>query len=78
MRRIVAARPRLESGRASRFTRTTLYSTALDVMNLAAAARDESSNVDRFSSTATSAAKPPRKRRRRRRRRPELDPAPSR
>ena len=45
MRRIVAALPRLESGRASRFTRTTLYSTALEVMTLLAAAREEASSL---------------------------------
>lgn len=73
MRRIVAALPRLESGRASRFTRTALYTTAVDVMNLAAAAREESNDLVRYPAPTTgdAAARPPRKRRRRRRRRPD-------
>jgi poly(A) polymerase len=79
MRRIVAALPRLESGRASRFTRTTLYSTALEVMNLSAAAREETSAAALLSPRPAEAGvgpKPPRRRRRRRRRRPGDDPVP--
>jgi hypothetical protein len=66
MRRIVAALPRLESGRASRFTRTTLYSTALEVMNLSAAAREETSElVPVPPGVGDAAQKAPRRRRRR-------------
>jgi len=68
MRRIVAALPRLESGRASRFTRTTLYSTALEVMNLSAAAREEASTVALLAPRVAEAGPPPPRRRRRRRR----------
>lgn len=73
MRRIVAALPRLESGRASRFTRTTLYSTALEVMNLSAAARDEKSELAPLPPRIGDAAPRPTRRRRRRRRRPPGD-----
>jgi hypothetical protein len=75
MRRIVAALPRLESGRASRFTRTTLYSTALEVMNLSAAARDEKSELAPLPPRIGDAAPKPTRRRRRRRRRPPGDGA---
>jgi len=71
MRRIVAALPRLESGRASRFTRTTLYSTAVEVMALSTAAREESSDNGPPPEPGGAVPKPVRRRRRRRRRRPD-------
>lgn len=80
MRRIVAALPRLESGRASRFTRTTLYPTALEVMTLSAAAREEAGKLALLPEPreGEAAGKPPqRRRRRRRRRRPGDEPAPA-
>lgn len=71
MRRIVAALPRLESGRASRFTRTTLYSTAVEVMALSKAAREEGSDARPLPEPGGAVPKPMRRRRRRRRRRPD-------
>jgi poly(A) polymerase len=78
MRRIVAALPRLESGRAGRFTNTAIYSTALEVLALCQAARteDEIEPTARAPGAPTDAGadgKSPRRRRRRRRRTPGSD-----
>src|SRR5204862_4289773 len=70
MRRIVAALPRLESGRASRFTRTNLYPTALEVMTLSAASKAESNELPPLPPQNGADGPRPQKRRRRRRRRP--------
>jgi poly(A) polymerase len=73
MRRIVAALPRLESGRAGRFTRTALYPTAAAVLALCQAARaEEDADLGDLEPQATDAGaeRPPARRRRRRRRRP--------
>ncbi len=72
MRRIVAVLPRLEAGRASRFTKTAIYPSASEVLALCHAARTE----DEIGAATPAALSPEgattaaRKRRRRRRRAP--------
>ena len=75
MRRIVAVLPRLEAGRAGRFTKTALYPTAAEVLALCQAARsDEAAAAPQArSSEALADAKPARRRRRRRRKGPRPD-----
>jgi poly(A) polymerase len=70
IRRVVAALPRLESGRAGRFTKTALYATASEVLALCQAARTEDGAAEAPASPSADAsaeAKPARRRRRRRR-----------
>jgi poly(A) polymerase len=83
MRRIVAALPRLESGRAGRFTKTQLYPTAAEVLAVLQVARSDGGTDaaadDEDPETATSAAdaaRGPRRRRRRRKRREGTETAP--
>jgi poly(A) polymerase len=73
VRRLVAMLPRLEAGRAGRFTRTPLYPLALQVMELVAAARGSRAPElpQPSKSQATEERTGPRRRRRRRPRRPE-------
>jgi poly(A) polymerase len=69
MRRVVAALPRLESGRAGRFTKTALYATASEVLALCQAARSDeaAAEMPERDPDAAADAKPARRRRRRRR-----------
>lgn len=68
MRRIVAVLPRLESGRAGRFSKTALYPAAAEVLALCQAARaDEEVELGAPVPAAGPAIKAPRRRRRRRR-----------
>ncbi|HTQ04070.1 MAG TPA: polynucleotide adenylyltransferase PcnB [Polyangiaceae bacterium] len=77
VRRVIAILPRLESGRAGRFQRTSLYPAAVEIAGLYARARgEELADVDgpplaEPASETDAAAAAPAKRRRRRRRRPE-------
>jgi poly(A) polymerase len=75
MRRIVAVLPRLEAGRAGRFTKTALYPTAAEVLALCQAARSDEAAAEPQARSAESLAdaKPARKRRRRRRKGPRPD-----
>jgi poly(A) polymerase len=75
MRRVVAALPRLEAGRAGRFTKTALYATASEVLALCQAARTEdgAAEVPAPPADGTAEAKPAKKRRRRRRKGPRAD-----
>jgi poly(A) polymerase len=77
MRRIVAVLPRLEAGRAGRFTKTALYPTAAEVLALCQAARsDEAAAAPQVrSAEMLFDAKPAKKRRRRRRKGPRPDDA---
>jgi poly(A) polymerase len=77
MRRIVAVLPRLEAGRAGRFTKTALYPTAAEVLALCQAARsDEAAAAPQARSTELLFdAKPAKRRRRRRRKGPRPDDA---
>ena len=72
MRRIVAALPRLESGRAGRLSKTALYPTVSEVLALCQAARSEDDIEPPPPGEATEGASGegavPRRRRRRRRR----------
>jgi poly(A) polymerase len=71
MRRIVAALPRLEAGRAGRMTKTALYPTVSEVLALCQAARsDDSMEAAPRGPEDASEDEKPAKRRRRRRRRP--------
>jgi poly(A) polymerase len=71
MRRIVAALPRLEAGRAGRMTKTALYPTVSEVLALCQAARsDDSMEAAPRGPEEASGDEKPAKRRRRRRRRP--------
>jgi len=73
MRRIVAALPRLESGRANRLTKTAIYPTAAEVLALCQSARSGDGvevAVPSPGELPASEAKAPRKRRRRRKRAP--------
>jgi poly(A) polymerase len=75
MRRVVAALPRLEAGRAGRFTKTALYATASEVLALVQAARTEDGAAVPLAPPAdgTAEAKPARRKRRRRRKGPRVD-----
>jgi poly(A) polymerase len=77
MRRIVAVLPRLEAGRAGRFTKTALYPTAAEVLALCQAARSDEAAAAPQVRTADMLfdAKPAKKRRRRRRKGPRPDDA---
>jgi poly(A) polymerase len=67
IRRIVALLPRLEAGRAGRFTKTALYPTAAEVLAICQAARTDAAAAEREPGGEDTGLKP-RKRRRRRRR----------
>jgi poly(A) polymerase len=75
VRRVIAILPRLESGRAGRFQRTSLYPAALEIAGLYAGARgEELVDVEAplaVAAGATDEAAPARRRRRRRRPRSE-------
>jgi poly(A) polymerase len=74
MRRVVAALPRLETGRAGRFTKTALYATASEVLAICQAARSEEAAAEVPARDGDAAAeKPARRRRRRRRKGPRSD-----
>jgi len=75
MRRVVAALPRLETGRAGRFTKTALYATASEVLALCQAARTDEAAAEAPAVDAEAAAdaKPAKRRRRRRRKGPRPD-----
>ncbi|HEX3594707.1 MAG TPA: polynucleotide adenylyltransferase PcnB, partial [Polyangiaceae bacterium] len=75
MRRVVAALPRLEAGRAGRFTKTALYATASEVLAICQAARSDEAAAELPAHTedASAEAKPARRRRRRRRKGPRVD-----
>ncbi|HVW89894.1 MAG TPA: polynucleotide adenylyltransferase PcnB [Gaiellaceae bacterium] len=75
MRRVVAALPRLEAGRAGRFTKTALYATASEVLALCQAARTEDGAAEAApaAADASAEAKPARRRRRRRKKGPRPD-----
>jgi poly(A) polymerase len=77
MRRIVAVLPRLEAGRAGRFTKTALYPTAAEVLALCQAAHsNEGAAAPQVRSAEMLAdAKPAKRRRRRRRKGPRPDDA---
>jgi poly(A) polymerase len=75
MRRIVGALPRLESGRASRFTKTAIYPTAVEVLSLCQAARsDDGIGSAPEPGESDGEAKPRRRRRRRKRTGQETSP----
>jgi poly(A) polymerase len=88
VRRVVAILPRLESGRAGRFARTSLYPIAMEIASLYATAEsgelpdsepsagdgDEDAGAPSPSATAAASA-PGTSRRKRRRRRPRRDPS---
>ncbi len=71
MRRIIAALPRLESGRAGRFTKTALYPTAADVLAISQMARADLPEEDAESAAGIDPEQKPARRRRRRRRKPQ-------
>ncbi|HVU01001.1 MAG TPA: polynucleotide adenylyltransferase PcnB [Polyangiaceae bacterium] len=78
MRRIVAALPRLESGRAGRMAKTALFSTASEVLAIYQAAREGEATM---APAALPEAQPgnadrPARRRRRRRRKPGAEATP--
>jgi poly(A) polymerase len=79
MRRIVAVLPRLEAGKAGRFTKTALYPTAAEVLAICQAARsdDAAAEVPQDALDAAAEAKPVRRRRRRRRKGPRAGDAPT-
>jgi len=87
VRRVVAILPRLEAGRAGRFSRTSLYPIAMEVAGLYAEAESDASDAERFvehpssppgapgapGAESTTDGAPSTGRRRRRRRRPRRE-----